>query len=56
MWCKKKSGILVDIYHCESGRKITKLKDSTCSTEILCKETIIKGFYIETKVIRRNLN
>lgn len=56
MWCKKKSGILVDTYHCESGKKITKFKDSTCNTETVCKETIIKDYYIEAKDIQDKIN
>lgn len=39
MWCKKKNGILVETYHCDDGRNITKLKDSTCNSEEICKET-----------------
>ena len=37
--CRSKEGIFVTTYHCESGKNITKLKDSACSTEIVCKET-----------------
>ena len=35
MWCKKKSGIIVDTYHC-NGKNITKFKDSSCNTESVC--------------------
>lgn len=37
--CRSKEGIFVTTYHCERGKNITKLKDSACSTEIVCKET-----------------
>lgn len=50
--CRSKEGIFVTTYHCENGKNITKLKDSTCSTETVCKETIIKDYYIEAKDIQ----
>lgn len=56
MWCKKKSGILVDTYHCDDGRNITKLKASTCNTEEMCKEIIIKDYYIEPKDVHDQIN
>ena len=56
MWCKKKSGILVDTYHCDDGRNITKLKDSTCNIEEMCKEIIIKDYYIEPKDVHDQIN
>lgn len=54
--CRSKEGIFVTTYHCENGRNITKLKDSTCSTETVCKETIIKDYYIETKELQERIN
>ena len=38
--CRSKQGIFVITYHCENGKNITKLKDSICSTEEVCNETI----------------
>lgn len=54
--CRSKEGIFVTTYHCENGRNITKLKDSTCSTETVCKETIIKDYYIEAKDLQERIN
>lgn len=54
--CRSKEGIFVTTYHCESGKNITKLKDSTCSTETVCKETIIKDYYIEAKDLQDKIN
>ena len=54
--CRSKEGIFVTTYHCENGRNITKLKDSTCSTETVCKETIIKDYYIEAKDLQDKIN
>ena len=56
MWCKKKSGILVDTYHCNDGRNITKLKDSTCSSEEMCKETKNIDYIISPKDIYNLIN
>lgn len=56
MWCKKKSGILVDTYHCNDGRNITKLKDSTCSTEEICKETKNIDYIMSPKDIYNLIN
>ncbi len=39
--CRSKEGIFVTTYHCENGKNITKLKDSTCSTETVCEEADI---------------
>ena len=36
--CRSKQGIFVTTYHCENGKNITRLKDSTCSTETVCNE------------------
>ena len=55
MWCKKKSGIIVDTYHC-NGKNITKFKDSSCNTETVCKETVIKDYYIEPKDLQDKIN
>ena len=54
--CRSKEGIFVTTYHCENGRNITKLKDSTCNTETVCKETIIKDYYIEAKNLQEKIN
>ena len=54
--CRSKEGIFVTTYHCENGKNITKLKDSTCSTETVCKETIIKDYYIEAKDLQDIIN
>ena len=54
--CRSKEGIFVTTYHCENGKNITKLKDSTCSTEKICKETINKDFYIEAKDLQDKIN
>lgn len=54
--CRSKEGIFVITYHCENGRNITKLKDSTCNTETVCKETIIKDYYIEAKNLQEKIN
>ena len=54
--CRSKEGIFVTTYHCENGRNITKLKDSTCSTETVCKEMIIKDYYIEAKDLQERIN
>lgn len=41
MWCKKRSGILVDTYHCDNGN-ITKFKftnyflETSCTTNVIC--------------------
>ena len=37
-WCKSKKGLFVTTYHCDGGRNITKLNNSTCNTEEMCKE------------------
>lgn len=38
MWCKKKKGILVETYHCDNGKKITRIKkNNTCNYEDVCK-------------------
>ena len=54
--CRSKEGIFVITYHCENGRNITKLKDSTCNTETVCKETVIKDYYIEAKDLQERIN
>lgn len=54
--CRSKEGIFVTTYHCENGRNITKLKDSTCNTETVCKETIIKDYNIEAKDLQERIN
>ena len=54
--CRSKEGIFVTTYHCENGKNITKFKDSTCSTEEICKETINKDFYIEAKELQDKIN
>ena len=56
MWCKKKSGILVDTYHCDGGKNITKLKDSTCSNEEMCKETKNIDYIMSPKDIHDLIN
>ena len=54
--CRSKQGIFVTTYHCDNGKNITKLKDSTCSTETVCKETIINDYYIEAKDLQDKIN
>lgn len=54
--CRSKAGLFVTTYHCGDGRNISKLKDSTCSTEEMCKETIIKDYYIDPKDIHDKIN
>lgn len=54
--CRSKEGIFVTTYHCENGKNITKWKDSTCSTETVCKETVIKDYYIEAKELQDKIN
>lgn len=54
--CRSKIGLFVTTYHCDDGRNITKLKDSTCSTEEMCKEIIIKDYYVEPKDVYDQIN
>ena len=54
--CRSKEGIFVTTYHCENGRNITKLKDSTCNTETVCKETIIKDYNIKANDLQERIN
>ena len=54
--CRSKQGLFVTTYHCDDGRNITKLKDSTCSTEEMCKEIIIKDYYAEPKYVHEQIN
>ena len=54
--CRSKEGIFVITYHCENGRNITKLKDSTCNTETVCKETIIKDYNIKANDLQERIN
>ena len=54
--CRSKQGIFVTTYHCDNGKNITKVKDSTCSTETVCKETIINDYYIEAKDLQDKIN
>ena len=54
--CRSKQGIFVTTYYCDNGKNITKLKDSTCSTETVCKETIINDYYIEAKDLQDKIN
>lgn len=45
MWCKKKEGILVETYHCDNGKKITKFKkNNLCNLENICKEWVLLNY------------
>lgn len=54
--CRSKEGLFVTTYHCDDGRNITKLKDSSCNAEEMCKEIIIKDYYIEPKDVHEKIN
>ena len=49
--CRSKNGLFVTTYHCNNGRNITKLKDSTCSFEEMCKETKNIDYVMQIKDI-----
>lgn len=54
--CRSKEGLFVTTYHCNGGRNITKLKDSTCSTEEVCKETKNIDYVMRPKDIHDLIN
>lgn len=54
--CRSKNGIIVVTYHCENGRKISKFRDSSCNTEVVCKEKINKDYYIEADDVQDKIN
>ena len=54
--CSSKQGVFVTTYHCGNGKNITRLKKSTCSAEIVCKETIIEDYHIEAKELQDKIN
>ena len=54
--CRSKAGLFVTTYHCGDGRNITKLKDSTCSTEEMCKETKNIDYVMRPKDIHDLIN
>ncbi len=38
MWCKKRNGIIVETYHCDGNKKITRIKkNNICNFEDVCK-------------------
>ena len=54
--CRCKEGLFVTTYHCDDGRNITKLKDSTCSTEEMCKEAKNIDYVMSPKDIYNLIN
>ena len=48
--------MFVTTYHCGDGRNITKLKDSTCSTEEMCKEAKKIDYVMSPKDIYNLIN
>ena len=54
--CRSKEGLFVTTYHCDDGRNITKLKDSTCSTEEMCKEAKNIDYVMSPKDIYNLIN
>ena len=54
--CRSKEGLFVTTYHCDGDRNITKLKDSTCNTEEICKETNNIDYVMRPKDIHDQIN